>query len=917
MTKKFVFLGLLSMLMGHFSTAKADTVAPYLQDFNRSLNTDDHAFAPTGWSHYVDAFSYENLNYYVNYFYSSYSGLDYSGCLQINSQTVGDYWGNAKSEVNDMLITPAVTGVASIYVKENYSYSGGTVNPSIDFYRMTKNSDGSFEVGEKIEVTLPTLSNSSYVKVELPSQPANTYIGIRGNDVYIDNFEAESAELSLKRGLTVSSASYTGPSFIDADAEGNFTIPFKVRVKNTGDMPLTTDMEGYSISLVNATHGNEVLATVPVTEELALDQISEYINISATLNMAQVPDTCEYDIVENITNTRYAGPHLYAFPYKPLVRLTMFDDTKAMGKDTTMVFGIRQGEVVRNMSIRNMGGAPLTVNSISVTPGFTVDLQAPLTVNPHERQSLKVTMTTDVEGKKNGLLTLTTDGGDVELPLEGETIPANEWFADFEDGNMPVGMVAPSAYWRVTYYPQNIKMQCNTRSAECTSVFPSRMITPLLHVNEGEKLSFDVAKIGDDSYLNVYYSTDRTNWTSLCELSAESEDEATRLTDEVFYSAWDGDKYAFRRFAIAGMPAGDYYLAFEGGHCYVDNIEAFHKVDIAHDAAFAEISCPKKGRVNTPYVGTVKVQNMNDKVEQADKYTVSLYFGDEKVAEAETKDIAVGATEEFSFSYTPTLAGEYNVYAVFSADDFSVTSEAVTVNVKPEDAEADIVVGNKTTLNRNSPLDLFNCKSQTETIYPAELLGFNAGSKIITLTYRGFCEKNVTTHLTVWMENTSETSLVSPFEIHDVESMTKVYDGDYTVMKDGTQSFTVDLLTLPLDNSFEYTGGNLRIVVQAIASSDQYATAFFEVDGDQTDRAIGRGTDYTLENTSLAARNMPVVTLTVEPASTNGINNTKAAQMAPQSFTLQGFKAGKSHRGLTIERSSNEKGEVIVRKVVK
>ena len=85
----------------------------------------------------------------------------------------------------------------------------------------------------------------------------------------------------------------------------------------------------------------------------------------------------------------------------------------------------------------------------------------------------------------------------------------------------------------------------------------------------------------------------------------------------------------------------------------------------------------------------VKVQNMNDKVEQADKYTVSLYFGDEKVAEAETKDIAVDATEEFSFSYTPTLAGEYNVYAVFSADDFNVTSEAVTVKVKGEDEEAD------------------------------------------------------------------------------------------------------------------------------------------------------------------------------------------------------------------------------------
>ena len=33
-------------------------------------------------------------------------------------------------------------------------------------------------------------------------------------------------------------------------------------------------------------------------------------------------------------------------------------------------------------------------------------------------------MTTDVAGKKNGMLTLTTDGGNIELPLEGETIPA-------------------------------------------------------------------------------------------------------------------------------------------------------------------------------------------------------------------------------------------------------------------------------------------------------------------------------------------------------------------------------------------------------------------------------------------------------------------------------------------------------------
>lgn len=85
MKKKLVILGLLSMVMGRVSTVQAETVSPYLQDFNRSLNTDDHAFAPTGWSHLVDAFHYENVDYYVNYFYSYMSGLNGTGCLQINS----------------------------------------------------------------------------------------------------------------------------------------------------------------------------------------------------------------------------------------------------------------------------------------------------------------------------------------------------------------------------------------------------------------------------------------------------------------------------------------------------------------------------------------------------------------------------------------------------------------------------------------------------------------------------------------------------------------------------------------------------------------------------------------------------------------------------------------------------------------
>ena len=121
---------------------------------------------------------------------------------------------------------------------------------------------------------------------------------------------------------------------------------------------------------------------------------------------------------------------------------------------------------------------------------------------------------------------------------------------------------------------------------------------------------------------------------------------------------------------------------------------------------------------------------------------------------------------------------------------------------------------------------------------------------------------------------------------------------------------------MSFDDSFKYTGGNLRVIVQSV--SEKYATAYFEVDGGKVDRTIGRATDYSNFNmASVATRNMPVTVFTVEAPSTTGISNAKAQQVARQRFTLQGFKATDSQRGLTIERFTNEKGEIIVRKVVK
>lgn len=207
---------MLSVLGCSSVSAEIVTLSPYKMDFNIEISTSAHDFAVgSSWGHKVDYYMYDDGPGYVRYNYHADGGIGNSGCLEIGSQTMID-WSSENAdeyELNDMLVTPELSGTVSLYVKKKNSWSS---KAGVKFYTMTE-SDGKWVIGSEVVPTVMKINNTDFTKVELPAQPAGTRIGIRGYYVLIDDFEAESAEVEIKREFKLVSAVWAGGKYTSGD----------------------------------------------------------------------------------------------------------------------------------------------------------------------------------------------------------------------------------------------------------------------------------------------------------------------------------------------------------------------------------------------------------------------------------------------------------------------------------------------------------------------------------------------------------------------------------------------------------------------------------------------------------------------------------------------------------------------------
>ena len=868
MRKIYSLLAMIVLALGIPAVAQGP-VQNYVEDFD-ALDTSNHEFAPKGWGHIVDNYSdwYGGEDYYVEYSNPQTGGQDGGAYLSIGSQQLGSGW--YTETVDDLLVTPAVSGNVSLYVK--LEKMGG----SIKFYTCTKQGN-SFTKGAEYSVTLPELSETEWTLVTLPSVPEGTYLGIRGENVGIDKFSADNATIVLKRELAIENAALVSPSSVDADESGNATITFSVKIANTGEVDFTPDDGNYSISIVNYSNGNAVVGTQAIDFPLAAGESSEVFEVSAT-----VPVTEEaydrYDVMENIGGTTKFGAWVTLYPNKPDFFLSFKDEAEVLDPGTEVQFGLSQTDVTKGFRLRNnSGGAPATITGITLPEGFSykitdeegVEKTLPAVIPAHDELALTVTMLSEVPGDKSGNMVIKAEGYEgFVFPVSGQIVDPSKLYVNFEDNKFPVGTYVEGDTWSISNFPSEAGLEDNRYCAEngLSSDEMDKLILPKVHVAAGETMVFSAARRSNSSVVNVYYSSDRSDWHLVRSLSTNSEAAEEDLLPDTKVGTASYDSYAFKQYTIDNIPEGDWYIAFESGYARVDDIMGYTLLEMPQADLIVGSKFPETATVNYDYTVALNVQNIGNPIE-AGQLTAKFYLENNVVKEVPVPAMATRETAAVDVVYTPRKAGQYNIKVTIEGLDCTFSAEN-QITVAQETPVAAVQVGTSTTDSQNVPLSLNYKKSETETIYTKDLIDLPAGTMIHKIVFRGYNTREThTTHVSAWIENTTDGVFAGAPETTysvPVEGMTQIYDGDYTFELKGESDNLVDMLVFELAEPFEYTGENLRVVVRS--SADSYNMIYFDADNNVGDASIMRRTDSgVLAEKSWSLQSaMPVMTLQVE-----------------------------------------------------
>ena len=817
--------------------ARADIVENYKMDFNKPISTTAHDFkVASGWGHSVekatfyDDYSYDTTDEYVNYSYTSTDGRNASGALKVGSQKLTGYY--ESKEVKDLIVTPAITGKSSIYVKNTMSWMTST----IEFYAVTFK-DGKYVVGNKLEVEVPK-TFADWTKIDIPEQN-NQLIGIRAEYLYLDDFAADKADIQLQKSLLITKVDYKGNSEPDCDAEGNFPISYEVSITNNGDVDLTEGTKGYSLSVKN--YGKELIFTQPLKGNLAVGA-STTVTVTGTVNYAKYPNRNRYDVYEDLTNTYKPGSWIEPIPYKPV--LTMRDSNdKIENGNATYAWGMVKESTDKTFEIRNDGPAPLKLTSVVVPEGFTTSLTAPLTLEGHTKQQFTITMPATTPGIYSGEFKVSAEGvDDFKFNVSATVLDPSKYYVNFNDNKIPEGSYV-EAGWKVDQRDSE-DSDNPYLLANGSQDTDNKFVTPLLKVAQGEKMTVDVARSnyytdGDGVYLNIYYSADRTNWTLARKITAGELSDERAVNYTYYYSK-------LKTFVIDNIPAGNYYIGFGAGYTAIDNVYGFEKVDVAHDLMLAASYMPKTAVVNNAYTATATLRNINAKEEAADSYTASLYVDGEVVATAPAQAIASGADAGFTFSYTPHKVGAVEAYIEFknAADNYVVTTEKVSVDVKEELPVGTVTVGNGNTSANRTGIAFYDGNSDgahIDNLYKAEMLtkyGIAKGTKITSVTYTGTCsqDREVKVYDLTAYVGTVDAAKFEKGKGYESLQKVNVYTDKTINFVDGNTYTTT--ITLPEPIVWD---GTSAIRVLTYVKADKYVNVKFNADDENKTSYYGNG----------------------------------------------------------------------------
>lgn len=798
----------------------------------------DHAFSmDRDWKHIVDYYedSYGDREY-MSYSYGTSYGADGTNGLLAYAQY-------KNKTLYDLLVTPKVSGTVIIQVKGSISASSSY--PSfIQFYNV--NEKGT-EYGDQItnvkyydadgnEVT--QLNDNSFVTAMI-EVAEETRIGIRAQNVYIDNFAAQSAIVLPEKKLTISSAvpsATNGTIYWDQQENGKVLVKYTVTVTNSGEVAFATGDEDYSVSIFNRKTG-DVYVTTPIPVALAAGETSDEFDVSVEVEPTLWPNSYTYinmDLRENISGNEVQRAQSNYKAYEPKFVFREGGSSSTSNLYGDIAFGKVTEETSKTYEIYNDGNAPLQVKTITVPEGFVVDNAGNFTVAAKEKQTITITLPVTTPGIFSGNLEIVyvdKNGADVTYTkgITGTVLDASKNVITFDDGAGNAAYPQGSVRF-TTYISSEGSGSSKNYYLQGTGSNPL-YITPLMTAEEGENIAFDAEYTSYSGKVEVMISTDRLNWTTIQTISNIA------------------SSYNWTTYTAQIPDAGNYYIGFKLTSSKIDNIYGLVYAEAPeHDLLIVGSNIPTTGTQNTDYTATVNVGNVGPNVENAGEYTATLYVDGEAVATSNSVNLPVavisgnynnGEEENYttlSFTFKPHTVGTLPAYIELKAGETVVKTAEVEVTIAEEKASAEAGTAVSGTVS-NAPLHLLYCNSETVALYTGEMLGLKNGDKIQSITYRAYCtsDKEVITDFSAYYEWTSDESQDQPAsQIYDTEGMTPIVENvSHSWEQTATSgSEMVDYITFTFDEPLVYDGKNLRMVLRSINpegnGTNNYKSVTFE-----------------------------------------------------------------------------------------
>ena len=135
-----------------------------------------------------------------------------------------------------------------------------------------------------------------------------------------------------------------------------------------------------------------------------------------------------------------------------------------------------------------------------------------------------------------------------------------------------------------------------------------------------------------------------------------------------------------------------------------------------------------------------------------------------------------------------------------------------------------IACRNGKTLRTETPVTTASSMSQVEILYEASDIRLCEGDLITGISFQGYNPgKELTRHFTVWMMNEKNLTYRPPQQFTSTDEMTKVFEGDCTILHGGTAERPEEILSIAFDTPLAYKSPykiRMTIISQGETSAD-------------------------------------------------------------------------------------------------